>query len=701
MTTLPTLEKVTQALEEKNFPLVESLCQRVLEFNPEAYQYSIYLGIALLLNNQEEAAQNTWLSYLLTLEEAEYEESFQEIITGLENLADKYQDREDFSEAETIYNYLLKEELGGNSIPEKLGKNLFTQAKFSEAIVVYQGLDTNNPKIAFEIGKCLLNLEEYFQAFRYFYHATLQQPDNLDYLKFFVISLRTISFHSVNEQLSNTIKKCCEHPEVNHQHLLKPIVSILQLDPTFQSILEICPQQSYADFQAHINRETLKQVILDNPWLNFILRETVITDLSLERLILYLRRLLLQDSSLEAQNFLTSLAIQNYYNEYVCSSSSEEEEIVKELRSSLEISDNLNSLERELVILANYQRLSQLSRAEEILELSEKYFNPATQALIQKTLARDLAERALREEIQQLTPILDNTSVAVQSQYEENPYPRWLGITKLEPIPASQYIRFLFPSWQQSEFLKQSGLKVLVAGCGTGAEAIVFANNYKNVEILAIDLSLTSLAYAKRMTKQFAIKNITFMQADILKLDSLTERFQIITSTGVIHHLKNPEQGLKILVDLLVPNGLIKIALYSRLARQSIAIARQKIKDNNLLNNPASIRQFREEIITEVQTEAWMKDLTNFSDFYTLSSCRDLLFHVQEHTFTFLEVKGLLEKVGLKFIGLEISNKAIKSSYAKQFPEDITMTNLDNWHQFEEAYPTTFRAMYHIWCQKL
>jgi hypothetical protein len=64
-------------------------------------------------------------------------------------------------------------------------------------------------------------------------------------------------------------------------------------------------------------------------------------------------------------------------------------------------------------------------------------------------------------------------------------------------------------------------------------------------------------------------------------------------------------------------------------------------------------------------------------------------------------VKGLLEKVGLKFIGLEISNKAIKASYAKQFPEDITMTNLDNWHQFEEAYPTTFRAMYHIWCQKL
>jgi 2-polyprenyl-3-methyl-5-hydroxy-6-metoxy-1,4-benzoquinol methylase len=80
-----------------------------------------------------------------------------------------------------------------------------------------------------------------------------------------------------------------------------------------------------------------------------------------------------------------------------------------------------------------------------------------------------------------------------------------------------------------------------------------------------------------RKTKELAFSNIDYKQADILELNKLDRRFNIIESLGVLHHLKNPLEGWKVLVDLLQPQGLMKIALYSEIARQSVVEARKLI----------------------------------------------------------------------------------------------------------------------------
>ena len=49
----------------------------------------------------------------------------------------------------------------------------------------------------------------------------------------------------------------------------------------------------------------------------------------------------------------------------------------------------------------------------------------------------------------------------------------------------------------------------------------------------------------KRKTKELGIKNIKYVQADILELKNLNMKFDIIECTGVLHHMNNPELGMK------------------------------------------------------------------------------------------------------------------------------------------------------------
>ena len=87
------------------------------------------------------------------------------------------------------------------------------------------------------------------------------------------------------------------------------------------------------------------------------------------------------------------------------------------------------------------------------------------------------------------------------------------------------------------------------------------------------------------------------------------------------------------------------------------------------------------------------------SDLYTLSSCRDLCFHSQEHRFTINKLQETLKSNELEFLGFFLP-KAIKSVYKQYFPEDKKQINLKNWAKFEEIHPHTFRGMYQFWVSK-
>ena len=87
------------------------------------------------------------------------------------------------------------------------------------------------------------------------------------------------------------------------------------------------------------------------------------------------------------------------------------------------------------------------------------------------------------------------------------------------------------------------------------------------------------------------------------------------------------------------------------------------------------------------------------SDFYSLSTLRDLLFHVQEHRFTIPQIADCLDQLGLKFCGFESKN--IVSHFTHTNKARDNLYDLDKWQTYEEANPNAFAGMYQFWCQKV
>ena len=86
-------------------------------------------------------------------------------------------------------------------------------------------------------------------------------------------------------------------------------------------------------------------------------------------------------------------------------------------------------------------------------------------------------------------------------------------------------------------------------------------------------------------------------------------------------------------------------------------------------------------------------------DFYSLSECRDLCFHVQEHRFTTALLQEFLAAEALIFCGFLLP-ETVRKNYQQQFPADTDMTSLANWGDFEKQHPSTFGGMYQFWAHK-
>ena len=92
------------------------------------------------------------------------------------------------------------------------------------------------------------------------------------------------------------------------------------------------------------------------------------------------------------------------------------------------------------------------------------------------------------------------------------------------------------------------------------------------------------------------------------------------------------------------------------------------------------------------------KLITESSDFYSLSSVRDLLFHIQEHRFTIPQINNYLNKLNLKFCGFE--NRELLKFFIEKNSKINDLYNLDLWNEFEINNPRIFAGMYQFWCKK-
>lgn len=225
------------------------------------------------------------------------------------------------------------------------------------------------------------------------------------------------------------------------------------------------------------------------------------------------------------------------------------------------------------------------------------------------------------------------------------------------------------------------------------------ARRFAGAHVLAVDLSRASLAFAERRARELGTVDIEFMHADILDLDRLGRRFDVVECVGVLHHMEDPERGLGILAALLAPDGLMKIGLYSEIARRAHRAARALARENGYQATAEGIRAARAHVLS-LRADHPAHALAGRADFYSLSGCRDLMLHVHERRFTLPAVAAMLEAAGLEFIGFEFRDSWMLARYRERFPEDGGATSLENWHRYECDHPATFTSMYAFWARK-
>ena len=144
----------------------------------------------------------------------------------------------------------------------------------------------------------------------------------------------------------------------------------------------------------------------------------------------------------------------------------------------------------------------------------------------------------------------------------------------------------------------------------------------------------------------------------------------------------------------------MNIGLYSEIGRQDIIAGRSLIAEKGYSTSPEDIRRCRQDIIAMAEDgDNEMAKTCNRYDFFSLSECRDLLFHVQEHRFTLPQIEEALKSLQLNFLGFEMEDRRTLSRFRESHPDRDCLTSLSLWHEFELDNPDKLPG-YAFWCQK-
>jgi len=236
--------------------------------------------------------------------------------------------------------------------------------------------------------------------------------------------------------------------------------------------------------------------------------------------------------------------------------------------------------------------------------------------------------------------------------------------------------------------------EILVAGCGTGRNAVETAQRFKHARLLAVDLSRASLAHAARKSRDAIEKGaVDYAQADVLELGSIGRRFDLIEAVGVLHHLADPFEGWRVLLSLLKPGGFMLVGLYSAMARRGLAALRAATEGYG--TSAEDVRRARQALMRNGELDY----ASAYPDFFSISTCRDLLFHIQERAFKLEDIDSFLRENNLTLLGFSIED-AVLAAYRQRYPQDRAATDLGSWQDFETDNPDCFSGMYQFWLQK-
>jgi tetratricopeptide (TPR) repeat protein/2-polyprenyl-3-methyl-5-hydroxy-6-metoxy-1,4-benzoquinol methylase len=686
--------------------------QEALKLNPNFVEAHNNLGLYYEKISNNKKALEVWKKTLIL------QPNYLEVKINIANLSLK---EGNLNHAISLYENILSSSPNHSVVLNNLGAALIQNNEIDRALKLLHHactIDKNYFDAHHNLGGIYIQLKKYEDAIEVLLRAIQINPNSEEVHNKIAISYREIgniknaythfckAIH-LDPQNKNCLSNLAKLISENHSEIMQDKNLEIYLSRIMKKEGAYNPREISKYFELKIKNKSselkkfIHEVAIDELTLNF-LQKTPITDYEIEEKFTKSRQFLLQNIEKIGPNenllkFLNSMGVQCFINEFIWNQTAEETQAILRLEDSIfnQLQEKKQVTALKLLLLSCYKSLGSYQASSHQFLIDNLRQHPD---VIRIHIEEPSKELLIREKILNLTDINNPVSNKVRKQYESNPYPRWIA-TRLgdRDVDCNMLFDVVQLNLDQKPTQFSSEPSVLIAGCGTGQHAITTATRFKNSVITAIDLSKSSLSYAIRKSSELDIKNIHFYQADILELISHQKKYDLIESCGVLHHMEDTFEAWKILTGLVKQDGLMKIALYSSAARQEIGVARGIVRQKNLAGLLGEIREMRHKICHSSELEfKRIHNISNIYDFFTASECRDLLFHVQERSFSLPEIAVMADKLGLVFLGFEFSSNKIKSQFSKFNPQ-ASPYSLADWHNFEVAFPYAFFGMYQMW----
>lgn len=239
---------------------------------------------------------------------------------------------------------------------------------------------------------------------------------------------------------------------------------------------------------------------------------------------------------------------------------------------------------------------------------------------------------------------------AVRAQYEEWVYPA--PIPDIAEAIAAGFYAADDPAlirrkmWPRN--VEPDALEILVAGCGS-SQAAIYAFTNPECHVVGIDISEASLDHQAHLKAKHQLDNLELRQLPVERADDLKQSFDFVSSTGVLHHLPDPDRGLRSLRDVLAPHGVMSVMLYGQIGRLGVYMLQEVLRLLGSEQNTAGLDMVRHVLLTIPAWHAVQRYVEKSADMSYDAGVVDTFLHKVDRAYTVPQVLQFARTNGLEF----------------------------------------------------
>lgn len=233
--------------------------------------------------------------------------------------------------------------------------------------------------------------------------------------------------------------------------------------------------------------------------------------------------------------------------------------------------------------------------------------------------------------------------------YDHYPYPR--------PTDSLEQYRQLWqdPQRRRSEYHLfwpstpcREDQSILIAGCGT-SQAAKHAMRWPGAQITGIDVSATSVQLTQDLKRKYNLNNLRIHRLPIERVNELGMTFDQIVCTGVLHHLADPDAGLRALRGALKPDGAMHLMVYAPYGRTGIYMLQDFCRRTGIQATDKGIQDLVAALRLLPPGHPLENLLREAPDFRDEAALADALLHPQDRAYSVPQLFDFLERGGLTF----------------------------------------------------